>query len=115
ISVGLPVDLNLQKIKEIAITVFAGVLPSIAFLYGIISIFFNKVIAQNLNNLLNIFRTSLKDDERKLISTGSEPVDEISELTEVARQMARDLQKNREQLEQSAAKILQSKELLQSV
>jgi PAS domain S-box-containing protein len=115
ISIGLPVDLSLQKIKEIAITVFAGVLPSIAFLYGIISIFFNKVIAQNLNNLLNIFRTSLKDEERKLISTGSEPVDEISELTEVARQMARDLQKNREQLEQSAAKILQSKELLQSV
>ncbi|MGB3222034.1 MAG: DUF3365 domain-containing protein [Desulforhopalus sp.] len=115
ISVGLPVDLSLQKIKEIAITVFAGVLPSIAFLYGIISIFFNKVIAQNLNNLLNIFRTSLKDEERKPISTGPDPVDEISELTEVARQMARDLQKNREQLERSAAKILQSKELLQSV
>lgn len=115
ISVGLPVDLSLQKIKEIAITVFAGVLPSIAFLYGIISIFFNKVIAQNLNNLLSIFRTSLKDEDKKPISTDSEPVDEISELTEVARQMARDLQKNREQLERSAAKILQSKELLQSV
>jgi PAS domain S-box-containing protein len=115
ISIGLPVDLSLQKIKEIAITVFAGVFPSIAFLYGIISIFFNKVIAQNLNNLLNIFRTSLKDEERKPISNGSEPVDEISELTEVARQMAQDLQNNREQLERSAAKILHSKELLQSV
>jgi PAS domain S-box-containing protein len=115
ISVGLPVDLNLQKIKEIAITVFAGVLPSILFLYAIISIFFNKVIAQNLNNLLNIFRSSLKDEERVQRYTSSDPVDEISELTEVARQMAKDLQNNREQLEDSAAKILRSKELLQSV
>jgi PAS domain S-box-containing protein len=115
ISVGLPVDLNLQKIKEIAITVFAGVLPSILFLYAIISIFFNKVIAQNLNNLLNIFRSSLKDEERVQRYTSSDPVDEIGELTEVARQMAKDLQNNREQLEDSAAKILRSKELLQSV
>jgi signal transduction histidine kinase len=45
----------------------------------------------------------------------SEPVDEINELTEAARQMAQDLQRNREQLKHSAAKILQSKELLQSV
>jgi two-component system NtrC family sensor kinase len=115
ISVGLPVDLNLQKIKEIAITVFAGVLPSILFLYAIISIFFNKVIAQNLNNLLNIFRTSLQDEKRVQTYTKSDPVDEISELTDVAQRMAKDLQENREQLESYAAKILQSKELLQSV
>jgi PAS domain S-box-containing protein len=115
ISVGVPVDLNLLKIKEIAITVFAGVFPSILFLYAIISIFFNKVIAQNLNNLLNIFRSSLQDDERVQPYGKSEPVDEINELTEAARQMAQDLQRNREQLKHSAAKILQSKELLQSV
>ena len=115
ISVGLPIDLNLQKIKEIAITVFAGVLPSILFLYAIISIFFNKVIAQNLNNLLNIFRTSLKDEKGLLPATKRDPVDEISALTEVARHMANDLQENREQLEHYAAQILQSKELLQSV
>lgn len=115
ISVGLPVDLNLQKIKEIAITVFAGVLPSILFLYAIISIFFNKVIAQNLNNLLNIFRTSLQDETRVQTDSRTDPVDEISELTNVAQRMAQDLQENREQLESYAAKMLQSKELLQSV
>ena len=115
ISVGLPLDLNLQKIKEIAITVFAGVIPSILFLYAIISIFFNKVIAQNLNNLLNIFRTSLQEEKGEQTYTKSDPVDEISELTDVAKRMARDLQENREQLENYAAKILQSKELLQSV
>jgi PAS domain S-box-containing protein len=115
ISVGLPMDLNLQKIKEIAITVFAGVIPSILFLYAIISIFFNKVIAQNLNNLLNIFRTSLQEEKGEQTYTKLDPVDEISELTEVAKRMAQDLQENREQLEGYAAKILQSKELLQSV
>ena len=115
ISVGLPVDLSLLKIKEIAFTVFLGVLPSILFLYAIISIFFNKVIAQNLNNLLEIFRTSLKDEKRIPYSSKSAPMDEISALTEVARQMADDLQENRQQLERYAAKIFQSKELLQSV
>jgi len=115
ISVGLPLDLNLQKIKEIAITVFAGVIPSILFLYAIISIFFNKFIAQNINNLLNIFRTSLQEEKGEQTYTKSDPVDEISELTDVAKRMARDLQENRKQLENYAAKILQSKELLQSV
>ncbi len=115
ISVGLPVDLNLIKIKEIALTVFAGVLPSILFLYAIISIFFNKLIAQNLNNLLNIFRTSLKDVKKIPAETQAAPVDAIGELTEAAQNMADDLQENREQLERYAAKILQSKELLQSV
>ncbi len=115
ISVGLPVDLNLLKIKEIALTVFMGVIPSILFLYAIISIFFNRVIAQNLNNLLNIFRTSLKDEKRVPVRTATAPVDEIRALTEMAQHMADDLQENREQLERYAAKILQSKELLQSV
>ncbi len=115
ISVGVPVDLNLLKIKEIAFTVFLGVIPSLLFLYAIISIFFNKVIAQNLNNLLDIFRASLKEDKENPTSAKSAPTDEISALTEVAQQMADDLQENREQLENYAAKILQSKELLQSV
>ncbi len=114
-SIGLPVDLSLRKIKEIALTVFLGVLPSILFLYAMISIFFNKVIAQNLNNLLGIFRASLSDDKNLTPYSSTDPVDEISELTEVARHMAEDLQENREQLENYAAKILQSKELLQSV
>ncbi|MFW2368777.1 MAG: Tll0287-like domain-containing protein, partial [Desulforhopalus sp.] len=60
ISVGLPIDINLQKIKEMTLTVFTGVIPSILFLYAIITLFFNRVVAQNLNNLLNIFRTSLE-------------------------------------------------------
>ncbi|BHH85965.1 c-type heme family protein [Desulforhopalus sp. 52FAK] len=115
VSIGLPIDLNLAKIKEIAITVFATVFPSILFLYAIISIFFNRLIAQNLNNVLNIFRTSLGEGEQKVKGSHTGAVDEIYEMTTVARQMAADLQVNRQKLEDYAAKILHSKELLQSV
>ncbi|PHR28458.1 MAG: hypothetical protein COA36_06165 [Desulfotalea sp.] len=114
-SIGLPVDLNLAKIKEIAITVFAIVFPSILFLYGIISVFFNRLIAQNLNNLLNIFRTGLGEGELAVERKNSDAVDEIYQMTTVARQMATDLQQNRKKLEDYAERILQSKELLQSV
>lgn len=114
-SIGLPVDLNLTKIKEIAITVFAGVFPSILFLYAIISIFFNRVIAQNLNNLLNIFRTSIGDGELPSKLRQTDTADEINQLINVARHMAQDLQNNRKKLEDYADRILQSKELLQSV
>lgn len=115
VSIGLPVDLNLAKIKEIAITVFATVFPSILFLYAIISIFFNRLIAQNLNNLLNIFRTSLGEGELQVNGSSTVAGDEIYEMTTVARQMAADLQQNRKKLEDYAAKMRQSKELLQSV
>ncbi len=114
-SIGLPIDLNLAKIKEIAFTVFMTVFPSILFLYAIISIFFNRLIVQNLQNLLNIFRTSLGESEIQVSSHGTDAVDEIYEMTTAARQMAADLQQNRKKLEDYAAKILQSKELLQSV
>ncbi|PIE65587.1 MAG: hypothetical protein CSA26_02965 [Desulfobacterales bacterium] len=114
-SVGLPVDPDFKKIKDIALTVFIGVFPAILFLYAVISLFFNRIISQNLNNLLNIFRENLGDGEKTYRHKPAEVVDEISELTESARAMALDLQHNRKQLETYANKILQSRELLQSV
>lgn len=115
VSIGLPLDLNLAKMKKIAITVFATVFPSILFLYAIISIFFNRLIAQNLNNLLNIFRSSFGEGEVEVRRPRTDVVDEIFEMTTAARQMAADLQHNRKKLEDYAARMLQSKELLQSV
>lgn len=114
-SVGLPVELSLAKIKEIAITVFAIVVPSILFLYAIISVFFNRLIVQNLGNLLNIFRESLGESEMEVGEQSIDTVDEIYEMTTAARRMATDLKQNRKKLEDYAARILQSKELLQSV
>jgi PAS domain S-box-containing protein len=115
ISVGLPVGINLLKIKEIAFIVFSGVIPSIILLYAIISLFFNRLIAQNLRLLLNVFRTSLKDEKGLALLEKSQTLDEIEELTEAAETIVDHLEKNRQTVEQYAAQILQSKELLQSV
>lgn len=115
ISVSLPVGLSLLKIKELAIAVFLGVIPSIILLYAIISVFFNRLIAQNLRFLLNMFRTNLRDDQGLALIEKSQSLDEIEELTEAAETIAEHLQKNNQTLEKNAAEILSSKELLQSV
>ena len=115
ISVGLPVGLNLLKIKELTFIVFSAVIPSILFLYVIISLFFNKLIAQNLRLLLSAFRTNLRDEQGLALLEKSQTLDEIAELTNAAETIAEHLQKNKQTAEQYAAEILHSKELLQSV
>ena len=115
ISVSLPVGLNLMKIKEFAFLVFSTVIPSILLLYAIISVFFNRLIAQNLRLLLNVFRTNLKDEKGLVLLEKSQSLDEIGELTGAAETIADHLQKSRQTLEHYAAEILRSKELLQSV
>lgn len=115
ISVGLPVGLNLLKIKELAFIVFSAVIPSILLLYVVISLFFNRLIAQNLRLLLSAFRTNLKDEKGLALLEKSQTLDEIEELTGAAETIADHMQKSRQTVEQYAAELLQSKELLQSV
>ena len=115
ISVGLPVDLNLTQIKEIALIAFFGVIPSLLILYGIISIFFNRFIVQNIQTVLNIFRDNLKDEQDLKLLDKSQTMDEIGELTGVAIKMSDKLRENRNQLEVYASEMMLSKELLQSV
>jgi signal transduction histidine kinase len=115
VSVGLPVDLNLIKIKEFAFVVFSTVVPSILMLYIVISLFFNRLIAQNLRLLLNVFQTNLKDEQGKALLEKSQTLDEIEELTGVAETIADHLEKSKQTVEQYADEILRSKDLLQSV
>lgn len=115
ISVGVPVDLSLSRIKESSIAVFMAGIPLILFLYTIISVFFNRFIVQNLNNILAIFRTSLKDEKDHGIFERAKGQDEIHELNESARALAHYLKDNRQKLEDYTDQLLQSKELLQSV
>jgi signal transduction histidine kinase len=115
ISVGLPVGLNLLKIKELAFIVFSAVIPSILILYVVISLFFNRLIAQNLRLLLNAFRTNLKDETGLALLEKSQTLDEIEELTGAAETIADHMQKSRQTVEQYAAEVLRSKDLLQSV
>lgn len=115
ISVSLPVDINLFKIKELAFVIFSAVVPSILLLYVVISLFFNKLVVQNLRLLLSAFRTNLKDDTGLALLEKSQTLDEIGELTGAAETIADHLQKSKHTVEQYASEILRSKELLQSV
>lgn len=115
VSVGLPVDLDLIKIKEFAIVVFSIVIPSILLLYIVISLFFNRLIAQNLRLLLNVFQSNLKDEQGRALLEKSQTLDEIEELTGAAETIAEHLQKSKQTVEQYAAETLRSKDLLQSV
>lgn len=115
ISVGLPVDPNLAQIKEIAIIAFFGVIPSLLILYAIISVFFNRFIIHNIQNVLDIFKTNLEDSQDIKLLDHSADIDEIGELTDVAEKMSETLNQNRQQLKKYAAEMLHSKELLQSV
>lgn len=115
ISVGLPVDVSLAQIKETAITVFMAGIPLVLFLFTIISIFFNRFIVQNLQHILAIFRTSFKDEPGIELPEKQHHADEIRALNEAARSIASHLKQNRQKLMQYTERLLQSKELLQSV
>ncbi len=115
IGVGMPIDLNLERIKKFAIALFAGVVPSIFIVFVIISTFFNRYIAGNLRTILSFFRTNIKDDEGRSIFENSQAMDEIDELTATARTIAEHIHFSQNTLEKYADEILKSKNLLQSV
>jgi two-component system, NtrC family, sensor kinase len=115
IGVGMPIDLNLERIKKFAIALFAGVVPSIFIVYIIISTFFNRYIAGNLRTILSYFRNNIKDDEGRSIFENSQAIDEIDDLTATARAIAEHIHHNQNTLEKYADEILKSKNLLQSV
>lgn len=115
VSVALPVDISLQKSKEIAITVFMAVVPSLVFLYAIISVFFNRLISQNLKGILRVFHSSLRDERGLKLLEKSQALDEIEELNDAAVTIADHLEKSHGTLERYAHELYRSKELLQSV
>lgn len=115
ISVGLPVDLSLTRIKESAIVAFMAGIPLIIALYAIISVFFNRFIVQNLHNLLDIFKKTLETENKQGKVDESRHIDEIHELNNAAQALASEVKENRQQLESYTEQLLHGKELLQSV
>lgn len=115
IGLGMPIDVNLQKIKDFTFTLFVGVVPSIVLVYVIISTFFNRYIASNLRNIISFFRTNIKDEEGRTIFDNSQKLDEIDALIAAARTIAEQIQNKQSTLEHYAEEILRSKNLLQSV
>lgn len=115
IGVGMPIELNLAKIKNFAIALFIGVVPSIMIVYVIISAFFNRYIAGSLRDILSYFRETISDDKGKSIFEDSQKIDEIDELTATAKAIAEHLHQNQNTLTQYADEVSKSKDLLQSV
>ncbi len=110
VSVGIPVEAGLQRIKEIALSVFGTVFLAVFILYAIICYFFNRLIIQNLQGLLNIFWGSLNDDEGKRLYEQAQAMDEIEELATAAELMAVHLEESHRKLEDYAENLEQKVE-----
>ena len=108
VSVGIPVETGLKKIRGAAFSVFSTAFLVIFFLYAIIIFFFNKLIIQNLRGLLDVFWGNLDDQYGRQLYEKTKSMDEIGELNSAAEIMAGHLQETKNNL-------VQSKELLQSV
>ncbi|MBW2466193.1 MAG: DUF3365 domain-containing protein [Deltaproteobacteria bacterium] len=108
VSVGIPVETGLKKIKGAALSVFSTAFLVIFFLYAIIIFFFNKLIIQNLRSLLDMFWGNLDDEYGRQLYEKTKSMDEIGELNSAAEIMAGHLQETKNNLQQSI-------ELLQSV
>jgi PAS domain S-box-containing protein len=133
-AVGIPVDIALAQLKGKAWAVFMSCLFGAGVLFVVLISFFNRLVAGDLRKVLNIFRQELPEEAKSGdvalpgkpdVGLGEVPPslrwadelkmfeavqgqDEIEEITRAAQAMAL-------RLRDKQARLLQSKELLQSV
>ena len=105
VSVGVPIKVGLVPILEVAWKVFFIAFISVFFLYGIVWIFFNRLIINDLRGLLEIFRTNLRDEHGVQLYEQARAKDEFGELAGSVQMVARHLQKTRQQLEDYAQNL----------
>lgn len=98
VSISIPVDASLARIRETAFSVFGTVLLSVFFLFGLITFFFNRLIVQNLRLVLNVFRETANDEKSEALFEKVVQGDEISELNQAAASLAAHLKKSRNDL-----------------
>ncbi len=99
VSIGIPFDSGLERIKETTIAIVGIVFAATIFLYLAIWFFFNHLIVRNLHGILNIFLGNLKDDEGKKLFEQSKKMDEIEELTTAAEIISDHMQKTHHELQ----------------
>lgn len=97
-SVGIPVDFGLRKIVDVAWTAFFAAFLVVFTLYAIIWFFFNKVVVQNLHQLLDIFRDNLRDEQGVRLYEQAKSKDEIEEMSVAVQSVARHLHKMQRKL-----------------
>lgn len=105
VSIGIPVEVGLMKIKELALSVFGAVFLAFFFLYGIITFFFNRLVIRNIRDLLELFRDISKEDVDENLTRRIETIDEIGELKVTAQRMAESLQLSRKKLKDYAENL----------
>ena len=105
VSVGVPVNVGLVPIVEVAWKVFCATFISVVFLYGIIWFFFNKLIIRDLRGLLEIFRDNLRDEHGVQLYEQARATDEFGELAASVQVVARHLRATRLQLEDYAKNL----------
>ncbi len=105
VSVGVPINVGLVPIIEVAWKVFCTAFVSVFFLYGIIWFFFNRLIISDLRGLLEIFRENLRDEHGVQLYEQARTKDEFGELASSVQMVARHLQKTRKQLEDYALNL----------
>lgn len=107
VSIGIPVESGLERIKETTVAILGIVFFVTVLLYTIIWFFFNRLIVQNLHGVLDLFWANLRDDEGKRLYEQSKKMDEISELASAAEIISDHLQKNQQQLQDYADNLEQ--------
>jgi PAS domain S-box-containing protein len=105
VSVGVPINVGLVPILEVAWKVFFIAFISVFSLYGIIWFFFNRLIISDLRGLLEIFRDNLRDEHGVQLYEQARTKDEFGELAASVQMVARHLQKTRKQLEDYAENL----------
>ncbi len=107
-SVGIPVDFSLRQIMNVAWTFFFAAFLVVFLLYGIIWFFFNRVVVQNLQQLLDIFRDNLRDEKGVRLYQQARSKDEIDEMAVAVQSVARHLHQTHKKL-QGYAENLENK------
>ncbi len=101
-AVGIPVSAALATIREKSLSVLVGGLLVTGVLFLTLGFFFNRVVVNDLRNVLEVFRTGLRDDEEERFFHEIHSQDEITALESAARAMAVHLRDTRRQLEENA-------------
>ena len=96
---GFPVDMIKGPAKEVTSKYFTFYLVGILFFAGLISLFFDRLVMRNLQNLTTIFKTQFSGEQELKIIDGLKEKDEIEGLIEGVGELALCLSDARNELE----------------
>jgi PAS domain S-box-containing protein len=115
ITVGIPVHDALADIRERTASVFLALLFGVSVFYLFLIFFFDRIVVNNLRDVLGTFHTELDKDFMPEIAGDTTAGDEIQALTAAVAAMAGQLRGSRQALEEKNLALEQEKDLLQSV